>query len=265
MKDDTPFESMQDRMMFVDLVLTDQTNHNGVLFGGAALAHMDKLAYLTAARHGRRPFVTAATEGVEFRTPVKYGHLMELTGQVAMVGRSSLKVRVDLIMEDLLSGERQLCTRGGFVMVASDRKTNPAPLPPVPSTRSEVSQDRADGATSMVELVFPKDVDHHGHLFGGAALSLMEKAAFIAATRASRKNVLMASSEKIDFLHPVHQGDMVLPHAYVDSYGRSSMQTHVEMWGENPLTGETWRCTKGTFIMVALDEKGHPTPARSQV
>ena len=112
---------------------------------------------------------------------------------------------------------------------------------------------------------FPKMLTIMAIFLGGLRSPLWKKQLLSPQTRASRKNVLMASSEKIDFLHPVHQGDMVLLHAYVDSYGRSSMQTHVEMWGENPLTGETWRCTKGTFIMVALDEKGHPTPARSQV
>jgi len=36
---------------------------------------------------------------------------------------------VELIAEDLLSGERELCTRGRFVMIALDARGRPASVP----------------------------------------------------------------------------------------------------------------------------------------
>ena len=54
----------------VDLVFPDHANHLGTLFGGQALAWMDKAAFIAASRHARRCVVTARSERVDFRAPV---------------------------------------------------------------------------------------------------------------------------------------------------------------------------------------------------
>ena len=46
---------------------------------------------------------------------------------------------------------------------------------------------------SLTDVVFPDRANHYGTLFGGHALHLMGKAAFIAATRHARQHVVMAS------------------------------------------------------------------------
>ena len=56
--------------------------------------------------------------------------------------------------------------------------------------------------TSLIELVFPQHINHHGTLFGGQGLAFMDKAAFIAGSRFSRRSLVTASSEKIDFHLP---------------------------------------------------------------
>jgi RNA polymerase sigma-70 factor (ECF subfamily) len=53
--------------------------------------------------------------------------------------------------------------------------------------------------TRIVEMVFPNQTNHYGTLFGGAALRLMDMAAFVAASRHARRPVVTASSERIDF------------------------------------------------------------------
>lgn len=63
--------------------------------------------------------------------------------------------------------------------------------------------------TRFVELIFPDQANHYGTLFGGAALSLMGKAAFVAATRRARRAVVMANSDKVQFHEPVHVGELV--------------------------------------------------------
>ncbi len=95
----------------LEMVFPDQTNHYGTLFGGHALALMDKAAFIAASRYSRRTVVTARSEQIDFRSPVRQGQLIELIGRVVATGRSSMTVAVDLYAEDLLSGERQLCTR----------------------------------------------------------------------------------------------------------------------------------------------------------
>ncbi len=112
----------------VEIVYPEHTNSQGTLFGGHALSLMDRLAFIVASRHTRKPIVTVSSEKVEFRLPVKVGDLIDLTGRVTRVGRTSLDVSIDMVREELLSGRRDLCTTGVFVMVAVDEAGHPSPI-----------------------------------------------------------------------------------------------------------------------------------------
>jgi uncharacterized protein (TIGR00369 family) len=110
----------------------------------------------------------------------------------------------------------------------------------------------------FIEMVFPEHANHYGTLFGGNALSLMGKAAFVAATRRARTAVVMASSERIDFHVPVRVGELVELDARVARVGRSSMTVEVEVTAEALLTGERRLAMRGSFEMVAVDAGGRP-------
>jgi acyl-CoA hydrolase len=114
----------------IDVVFPDQTNHYGTLFGGHALSLMDKAAFVAASRHARRAVVTASSERVDFKIAVHHGDLVELVARVVATGRSSMTVLVKLFAENLLSGERQLCAQGKFVLVALDENGKPTAVPP---------------------------------------------------------------------------------------------------------------------------------------
>lgn len=111
-----------------EIVYPEDTNSQGTLFGGQALSLMDRLAFIVASRHTRMPVVTACSEKVEFRAPVKQGELVELIGRVTSQGRSSLRVAIEMHREDLLTGDRSLCTTGEFVMVAVDADGRPTSI-----------------------------------------------------------------------------------------------------------------------------------------
>lgn len=114
--------------------------------------------------------------------------------------------------------------------------------------------------TRIVEMVFPNQANHYGTLFGGDALRLMDMAAFVAASRRVRKPVVTASSERIDFHVPVRQGQLAEVVGRVVKTGRTSMTVEVELWAEDLLTGKRELCTKGSFVLVAVDEHGRPVP-----
>ena len=116
----------------LEIVFPDHTNHLGTLFGGQALAWMDKAAFIAASRYARCTVVTARSEQVDFHVPVKQGQLAELIATVMEVGRSSMHVEVALYAEDLLSGARELCTRGRFTMIALDAAGAPTAAPALP-------------------------------------------------------------------------------------------------------------------------------------
>ena len=125
------------------------------------------------------------------------------------------------------------------------------------------SDSHAPRETRIVEMVFPNQANHYGTLFGGDALRLMDMAAFVAASRHARRPVVTASSERIDFHVPVRQGQLAEVIGRVIRTGRTSMTIEVELWAEDLLTGARELSTKGSFVLVAVDESGRPIPIHS--
>jgi len=108
--------------------------------------------------------------------------------------------------------------------------------------------------------VFPDRANHYGTLFGGHALQLMGKAAFIAATRQARQHVVMASADNMIFDEPVRVGELIECVASVARVGRSSMTVAVDLIHEDSLSGLRRSAVRGTFEMVAVDANGRPAP-----
>lgn len=233
-----------------ELVFPGQTNHHGTLFGGAALALMDRAAYIAATRLARCTVVTAAVEAADFRRPVLPGQLAEVTAQIVKVGSSSIVVGAEIVAENLLTGERERAVSGRFVMVATGEGFGPSPCV-APQADHETS-------TGFVEVIFPDMANHREILFGGNALSMMGKAAFIAATRHCRETVVMAASERVDFRAPIKVGEFADLEARVVMTGRSSICVEVDLAVEEPLSGERQRSARGRFVMVAVSRDGRP-------
>jgi acyl-CoA hydrolase len=125
---------------------------------------------------------------------------------------------------------------------------------------SAASPDLHPDETRFVEMVFPEQANHYGTLFGGHALNLMGKAAFVTATRHARQSVVMATSDKIEFHEPIHVGELVELVAQVVRVGRSSMTVAVDMIREDLISGRRKSAVRGTFEMVAVNEFGRPVP-----
>lgn len=119
--------------------------------------------------------------------------------------------------------------------------------------------------TRFIEMIFPEQANHYGTLFGGNALSLVGKAAFVAATRFARCPIVMASSDKVKFHAPVKVGELAEIVARIERIGRSSMTVAVEMTSEVLLTGQRRVAVTGTFEMVAVDANGRPAAIPSHI
>ena len=116
---------------------------------------------------------------------------------------------------------------------------------------------------TFLEIVFPDATNHHGTLFGGYAVELMSKAAFVAATRYCRQPLVLAGTEKLNFYAPARQGQLLEIEARVQSKGRTSLKIKVDVWAEELISGERTLCVDGFFTMVAVDDKGRPVPVRA--
>jgi acyl-CoA hydrolase len=114
----------------LESVFPQDTNPQGTLFGGQLVAWMDKAAGYAALRRARTPVVTATIENISFDVPIKQGQLVELQARVVSVGRTSMRVRVEVFVEDPFDGSRGLVTVGHFVMVALGPDRRPTPVPP---------------------------------------------------------------------------------------------------------------------------------------
>jgi acyl-CoA hydrolase len=112
-----------------DIILPNQTNNHGTMFGGEVMALMDRAAGIAALRFCRKPVVTASSERIDFRTPIQAGEIIEAIARVIYVGRTSMITRVHIYAEHPLIGDRRVCTTGYFSMVALDQAGQPVPVP----------------------------------------------------------------------------------------------------------------------------------------
>lgn len=110
------------------MVFPGTTNHYDTLFGGEALKWMDEVAYIAATRFARKQVVTISTEQVDFKRPIPSGILVELVARVVKVGRTSLKVEVNIFLEELYSDKREKAITGHFNFVAIDENKKPTPI-----------------------------------------------------------------------------------------------------------------------------------------
>ncbi|MEX2500957.1 MAG: acyl-CoA thioesterase [Trueperaceae bacterium] len=113
----------------VDAVFPHHANPVGTLFGGRAMELMDVNASIACNRFCRRIAVTASSEPVDFRNPVRVGDILEVRSRVAWVGTTSMIVRCEVRSENPVSGERRLTTVGHMNFVAVDEDGAPVRVP----------------------------------------------------------------------------------------------------------------------------------------
>jgi len=116
-------------VQMTEIVLPEDSNAHGSIFGGRVLALVDKCAAAVAIRHARSPVLTAALDSVSFVSQVRVGDLLTLDGRLNAVFCSSMEVEVAVRSEDPLTGERKLTTRALVTLVVVDGAGSPVPAP----------------------------------------------------------------------------------------------------------------------------------------
>lgn len=106
-------------------VFPNTTNHYDTLFGGTAMHLMDEVAFITATRFCRQRMVTVSSDRIDFKKPIPAGTIIELVGKVTYLGNTSLKVRVDIFVEQMYQEHREKAVSGEFTFVAIDEFKKP--------------------------------------------------------------------------------------------------------------------------------------------
>jgi len=109
-------------------VFPNTTNHYDTLFGGTAMQLMDEVAFITATRFSRQRMVTVSSDRIDFKKPIPAATIVELVGKVTYTGNTSLKVRVDIFVEQMYSEDREKAVSGEFTFVAIDENKKPVKI-----------------------------------------------------------------------------------------------------------------------------------------
>jgi acyl-CoA hydrolase len=133
------------------IVLPNDTNTLGNLFGGQLLAWMDVIASVSAHRHSKRVVVTASVNNVSFQKPINHASIVTLEAKVSRSFNSSMEVFVDVFVEDAVTGQREKCNEAIYTFVAVDQNGNPIQVPAL-IAETEEEKARFDGALRRKQL-----------------------------------------------------------------------------------------------------------------
>jgi uncharacterized protein (TIGR00369 family) len=115
-------------------------------------------------------------------------------------------------------------------------------------------------ASVLAALMEPASANPMGNIHGGHIMKLTDQAGAAAAIRHAGKICVTASIDRLDFVNPVHVGDMVVLKSAVNYTHRTSMEVGVRIEAERLETGERKHVATAYLIFVALDEHGKPVP-----
>jgi acyl-CoA hydrolase len=118
----------------------------------------------------------------------------------------------------------------------------------------------ADSRSEMTELILPNDTNTLGNLLGGRLMHYIDLVAAIAAYRHARAYVVTASMDHIDFIAPVHVGDLLILKSTLNRAFRTSMEVGVKVWVEHTVSGTLRHVASAYLTFVAIDSEGLRVP-----
>ncbi len=104
-------------------------NGNGDIFGGWVLSQMDVAGGTLAARAAKGRVATVAITAMTFVQPIKVGDLVSIYGSVTKIGRTSITIALETVVERRLDATPIQVTHGTFVFVAIDEEGRPRAVP----------------------------------------------------------------------------------------------------------------------------------------
>lgn len=116
----------------------------------------------------------------------------------------------------------------------------------------------SDSDTVLTELMIPSYANFGGKVHGGIILSLMDKVAYVCATKHAENYCVTASVSGVDFLAPVDVGDLVSLKASVNYVGKSSLIVGIRVEAENFKKGICKHTNSSYFTFVSIDDAGKP-------
>lgn len=111
---------------------------------------------------------------------------------------------------------------------------------------------------TMTELVLPNDTNTFGNLMGGRLMYWMDIAAALAAMKHCSSPVVTASVDNISFEAPIKLGNVVHIEAKVSRSFNTSMEVHLQVWGEDAIHQNKYKSNEAYYTFVSLDSNDRP-------
>lgn len=131
LSDAKPKRASESATEMVEVVMPNDANPLGFMMGGNVMRLIDIAGAIAAIRHAGSSMVTAAVDGLEFRSPVKVGDFVVLQAHVTATFTTSLEVEVLVYSEGALSGVRQMSSRAHLTFVTLERDGVRPKVPPL--------------------------------------------------------------------------------------------------------------------------------------
>jgi acyl-CoA thioesterase YciA len=128
-----------------------------------------------------------------------------------------------------------------------------------------MENDRSNPAIRVIMM--PKDTNARGTIFGGVILSYIDQAAAIEAHKQSSKNFVTKAMNAVEFVAPVHLGDVVSFYTRILRLGTTSVTVKVDVEAERSqetLGKHFVKVTEAEVVCVAVDASGRPVPFRDE-
>jgi acyl-CoA hydrolase len=115
-------------------------------------------------------------------------------------------------------------------------------------------------ATEMVQFILPNDTNSLGNALGGRVMHWIDLVGAMVAYRHSRRPVVTVAMDRLEFLHPIRLGHIVILKARLNYVGKTSMEVDVQVFAEDPQAGTRQLSCQSLLTFVALDDSKKPTP-----
>ena len=119
-----------------------------------------------------------------------------------------------------------------------------------------IARTVASTQSEMTEIILPNDTNTLGNLLGGRLMHFIDLTGAMAAYRHTRTFIVTAAMDHIDFIQPVHLGNLVTLKSSVNRAFTTSMEVGVKVWAENTQTGVQRHVASAYLVFVAIDKDG---------
>jgi acyl-CoA hydrolase len=134
----------------------------------------------------------------------------------------------------------------------NETQDTPAPL------NLLIPRSVSESRSEMTEIILPNDTNTLGNLLGGRLMHFIDLVGAMAAYRHTRTHVVTAAMDHIDFIQPVHVGDLLNLKSSVNRAFSKSVEVGVKVWAEDTRAGEYRHVASAYLVFVAIDESGNP-------